>query len=73
MFEFFGQNTLKIYIIHDFFRPLFQYDIMNPFGDTVLKIIGSVLISMLCIFIADILSQSNIFRYILFGERKINN
>ena len=73
IFEFLGKNTLKIYIIHYFFSPLFLYNIAVTFWDVVLKIIGSAVVSVFSVLIAYVLAQSNIIGFILFGERKNKN
>lgn len=70
IFELFGKNTLKVYIIHDFFRPFFQYNIVcSSFWDTLFKIFGALIVCLCCIVIAYILSQSNIIDFLLFGKK----
>ncbi|MCM1059367.1 MAG: acyltransferase [Eubacterium sp.] len=74
IFELLGKNTLKIYIIHDFFRPLFSYGIiLNYFWDMVLKIIGAAIVCLCCVVVGYVLSQSNILKFVLFGEMKAKN
>lgn len=66
----FGENSLSIYMIHTFFRPLFNRAILGgtAFYDTLIQLVGAIVVCSLSILIADILKTSKIFDFLLFGH-----
>ena len=66
---FFGKHSLEIYILSEFFRPLFsERNILGIFPDSILKFIYAVIVCILSIFISSILRQSRLLRLCLYGE-----
>lgn len=64
-----SKNTLAIYAIHEFLRPLFNFTFNQIFYDTILKIISALLIIFFCILIKEFLERiSFIFVFVLFGK-----
>ena len=64
-----SKNTLAIYAMHEFLRPLFNFTFNQIFYDTILKIISALLIIFFCILIKEFLERiSFIFAFVLFGK-----
>ena len=65
-----SKNTLAIYIIHEFFRPVFSDNMKNVFYDTMAKSVAAFLLCFICILIKSFIE--NVCPYLsilLFGSK----
>lgn len=64
-----SKNTLSVYVIHEFFRPLFALPIQNAFYDTGLKVLSALVLCGLCVVVGEFVGNTSpALALILFGK-----
>lgn len=65
-----GKNTIAVYTMQEFFRPLFYNTLPNIFYDTILKVLSAILICVITVFIKIFIETiSPVLSFIMFGTK----
>lgn len=69
---FLGKNTIAIYAMQEFFRPLFENSFQNIFYDTILKVLSAIIICVITVLIKLFIeSISPVLSFLMFGTKLI--
>lgn len=65
-----GKNTIAVYTMQEFFRPLFNSSIQNIFYDTILKVLSAIVICVITVFIKQFIEMiSPVLSFVMFGTK----
>ena len=65
-----GKNTMAVYVMQEFFRPLFENSLQNIFYDTILKVLSAIIICVITVFIKQFIETiSPILSFFMFGTK----
>ena len=69
-----GKNTIGIYAMQEFFRPLFANSLPNAFYDTLLKSLSAIIICIIIVFIKKFVETiSPVLSFLMFGTKLKRN
>ncbi len=69
-----GKNTIAVYVMQEFFRPLFINSLQNIFYDTLLKVLSAIIICLITVFIKQFIETiSPVLSFFMFGTKLKRN